>query len=82
MMKMATRSLTNPTSHTSCPMIAMTKLDMDEPNAGMMFVQKTGRFLTIVALRLIPGVSPQIGDHAAMSVKEDFANALILINCD
>ena len=55
---------------------------MDEPNAGLRFVQKTGRFRTIVALRLIPGVSPQIGDHAAMSVKEDFANALIIINCD
>ena len=71
-MRPATRTMTNPCSPTSCRMIASTNLDTDA-NAGMMSVQRTGRFLTIVALVQI-GVSPRTLGHAVLHAEELFAS--------
>ena len=68
------RTLTNLTLPTSCPMTAITRLDMGAPNADTTFVPRTGRFLTIVALEQT-GVFPTSSGHAVLLVEELFASA-------
>ena len=79
MMMKAMKTITSPSLPTSCPTRATTRLDMDATNADMTFVQRAGRFRTIVVLLQTPGVSLQSSDHVVMNVEEDFANVLIII---
>ena len=83
MMMKAMRTLTNPSSPTSCPTRASTRPDMAATSAGMTPVQRTsGRFLTTVDL-VLTGVFPMSSGHAAVDVEVDFANAsIIILICD
>ena len=83
LMMEAMRTMTNPSSPTSCPTRASTRPDMDGTSVGSTFVRRTtGRFLTIVDL-LQTGVFQLSLSHAVADVEEHFANAsTIILKCD